>query len=154
MCQGCQSSRGARKWHFMSAYDGTTSFSGQSYVFSWQQKRWQLSIIGQVPWIYNHSISVCTYQPLEIAGCWHGLAQWAVNMYQGEISGYADFIQIKRMQSKNVKLFWEDVVCRYWSWTCRNGLLAGCRMKPALSLMHAKAHSWSFQVMSLIRHNM
>ena len=91
---------------------------------------------------------------LEIAGCRHGLAQWAVNMYQGEIYGYAHFIQQKRMQPANVKFFWEDVICRYWRWARRNGLLAGCQMKPALSVMHAKAHSWSCQVMSLIRYNM
>lgn len=28
---------------------------------------------------------------LEIAGCRHGLAQWAVNMFQGEIYGYANY---------------------------------------------------------------
>lgn len=60
---------------------------------------------------------------LEIAGCQHGLAQWAVNMYQGEIFGYANFIQLKRMVPANVNFFWEDVVCRYWPWTRINGLL-------------------------------
>ena len=33
---------------------------------------------------------------LEIAGCRHGLAQWAVNMYQGEIYGYAHYLQSKK----------------------------------------------------------
>lgn len=34
---------------------------------------------------------------LEIAGCRHGLAQWAVNMYQGELYGYANYIHVKKM---------------------------------------------------------
>lgn len=34
---------------------------------------------------------------LEIAGCRHGLAQWAVNMYRGELYGYANYIHVKKM---------------------------------------------------------
>jgi len=82
---------------------------------------------------------------LEIAGCRHGIAQWAVNMYRGEIFGYPHFLQEKRMQPANVQYFWEDVVCKYWKWAERGGILVG-NMKPALSVMHGKAHSWSCQV--------
>ena len=39
---------------------------------------------------------------LEIAGCRHGLAQWAVNMFQGELYGYAHFLQVKRMIPRKV----------------------------------------------------
>ena len=42
---------------------------------------------------------------LEIAGCRHGLAQWAVNMYQGEIYGYAHFIHSKKMLPAGVNYF-------------------------------------------------
>lgn len=49
---------------------------------------------------------------LEIAGCRHGLAQWAVNMFQGEIYGYANCA--KKMLPAGVRFFWEDIVCRYW----------------------------------------
>lgn len=45
-----------------------------------------------------------------------------------------------------VNFFLEEVVCKYWKWTKRAGLPEGCQMKPALSVMHAKAHSWSCQV--------
>lgn len=84
---------------------------------------------------------------LEIAGCRHGLSQWAVNMYQGEIYGYAHFIQTKKMYPAGVKFFWEDVVCKYWKWAGKVGGLKELNMKPALSVMHAKAHKWTCQVL-------
>ena len=82
---------------------------------------------------------------LEIAGCRHGLAQWAVNMYQGEIFGYAHFLQSQKMFPTGANFFWEDIVCKYWKWA---GKVGGSEMtmKPALSVMHAKAHKWSCQV--------
>ena len=39
---------------------------------------------------------------LEIAGCQHGLAQCAVNMFQGELYRYAHYIQQYKMQPANV----------------------------------------------------
>ncbi|KAJ7337885.1 hypothetical protein OS493_008043 [Desmophyllum pertusum] len=83
---------------------------------------------------------------LEIAGCRHGLAQWAVNMYQGEIYGYAHFLQSQRMFPAGVEFFWEDIVCKYWKWAAKVGG-SEMTMKPALSVMHAKAHKWSCQVL-------
>lgn len=82
---------------------------------------------------------------LEIAGCRHGLAQWAVNMYQGEIYGYAHYLQCKKMFPAGVNYFWEDIVCKYWKWAKKVGG-AEMSMKPALSVMHSKAHKWSCQV--------
>ena len=71
--------------------------------------------------------------------------QWAVNMYQGEIFGYAHFLQSQKMFPAGVNFFWEDIVCKYWKWA---GKVGGSEMtmKPALSVMHAKAHKWSCQV--------
>lgn len=83
---------------------------------------------------------------LEIAGCRHGLAQWAVNMFQGEIYGYANYIQAKKMLPAGVQFFWEDIVCRYWKWASKIGREETKTMRPALSVMHAKAHKWSCQV--------
>ena len=83
---------------------------------------------------------------LEIAGCRHGLAQWAVNMYYGELFGYAHYIQQKNMMPAGVRFFWEDVVCKYWKWSKRIGFPIGFNMKPALSGMHGKAHNWTCQV--------
>ena len=76
---------------------------------------------------------------LEIARCRHGLALWADNMYRGELYGYPHYKQTKRMVPAGVNFFWQDVVCKQ-----KVGLPAG--MKPALSVMHAKAHSWNCQV--------
>lgn len=83
---------------------------------------------------------------LEIAGCRHGLAQWAVNMYQGELYGYANYIHVKKMIPAGVAYFWEDIVCKYWKWAKKAGGVEGSGMKPALSVMHAKAHNWTCQV--------
>ena len=75
---------------------------------------------------------------LEIAGCRHGLAQWAVNMYYGELYGYAHFLQQKRMIPSSVTFFWQDVVCQYWKWLQKIDNTSSNSMKPALSVMHGK----------------
>ena len=41
---------------------------------------------------------------------------------------------------------WEDIVCKYWKWAKKVGGVEGSGMKPALSVMHAKAHNWTCQV--------
>ena len=76
-------------------------------------------------------------------GCRHSLAQWAVNMFQGELYGYANFIHQKKTIPASVNYLWEDIVCKYWNWAGKAGGLENCDMKPALSVMHAKAHSWT-----------
>lgn len=83
---------------------------------------------------------------LEIAGCRHSMAQKAVNMMYGEIYGYAHYLQKTYFIPKKVKYFWYDVVCKYWPWLNKNDREVSEKMKPALSIMHAKAHSWSCQV--------
>ena len=81
-----------------------------------------------------------------MCGCRHGLAQWAVNMYQGELYGYANYIHVKKMIPAGVTYFWEDIVCKYWKWAKKAGGVEGSGMKPALSVIHAKAHNWTCQV--------
>ena len=83
---------------------------------------------------------------LEIAGCRHSLAQKAVNMMYGEIYGYAHYLQKSYFIPKQVKYFWYDVVCKFWPWLQKHDGESAKNMKPALSVMHAKAHSWSCQV--------
>ncbi|XP_032232016.2 uncharacterized protein LOC116605656 isoform X1 [Nematostella vectensis] len=82
---------------------------------------------------------------LEIAACRHGLAQNAINMMYGEIYGYAHYLQLNHFIPKGVKFLWYDVVCLYWPWLRRNENEASKKMKPALSVMHAKAHAWHCQ---------
>ena len=54
------------------------------------------------------------------------------------------------MVPSNVNYFWEDVVCKYWKWAQNIGLPGVRHMKPALSVMHAKAHNWTCQVKHLL----
>lgn len=84
---------------------------------------------------------------LEIAGCRHGLAQHAINMMYGEVYGYAHYLQVNYYVPKNVEFFWYDVICKYWPWLKKNDLATSKKMSPALSVMHAKAHDWSCQVL-------
>ena len=50
---------------------------------------------------------------LEIAGCRHALAQNAVNMFLGEVYGYAHYLPVNYHITKKVEYFWYDVVCKY-----------------------------------------
>lgn len=67
-------------------------------------------------------------------------------MFYGEVYGYAHYIQIQDMIPRKVTYFWEDVVCKYWPWLMKKDPQSASKMKPALSVMHGKAHSWSCQV--------
>ena len=89
---------------------------------------------------------------LSIAGCRHGVAQRAVNMFYGEVYGYAHYIQVTDMVLRKVSFFWEDVVCKYWPWLEKKDPVVATKMKPALSVMHGKAHSWSCQVNRNMQH--
>ena len=84
---------------------------------------------------------------LEISGCRHGLAQHAINMMYGEIYGYAHYLQVNYYIPKNVEFFWYDVICKYWPWLKKNDPATSKKMSLALSVMHAKAHDWSCQVL-------
>ena len=55
------------------------------------------------------------------------------------------------MLPAGVKYFWEDIVFKYWKWAGKGGG-SEMKMKPALSVMHAKAHKWSCQVRSFYFH--
>lgn len=79
-----------------------------------------------------------------LTDCRHGLTQWAVNLFQGELFGYTNYIHLKI--PAGVNFFGEDIVCKYWKWARKAGGLEGSDMKPALSVMHAKAHNWTCQV--------
>lgn len=87
---------------------------------------------------------------LEISGCRHALAQHSINMMYGEVYGYAHYLQVNYYITKKVQFFWYDVVCKYWPWLKKNDPGTAQKMKPALSVMHAKAHAWSCQVCVLL----
>ncbi|XP_014677256.1 PREDICTED: uncharacterized protein LOC106817122 [Priapulus caudatus] len=89
---------------------------------------------------------------LVVATCRHVIMQKAVNMHRGEIYAYPLYLQENFCKPQDVNFVCQDVICRYWPW------LAKCasrfpeffplltEMKPFLSVMHAKAHTWSCQV--------
>lgn len=43
-----------------------------------------------------------------------------------------------------------DTVCQYWPWLLRKNPMMHGRHQPLLSVMHAKAHSWSCQVSAIM----
>lgn len=87
---------------------------------------------------------------LEIIGCRHSIAQASVNMFYGEIYGYAHYLRKVLLVPRKVKFIWYDVICKFWPWLLKQDPTTASTMKPALSVMHAKAHSWTCQVMPLV----
>ena len=64
--------------------------------------------------------------------------------------GYPHYLHQEVFAPHGVRWLWEDVICQYWPWArSKSHLFVNSRameMKPALSVMHAKAHSWHCQV--------
>jgi len=84
---------------------------------------------------------------LEYAVCRHGFAQRGVNMFRGEIFGYAHYyLQKFLMVPKNVEFIWYDVICKYWTWLSSRDPFMANDMKPALSILHGKMHQMSCQI--------
>ena len=54
--------------------------------------------------------------------------------------------KINNYVPRKVQFFWYDVVCKYWPWLRKNDSGTAQKMKPALSVMHSKAHAWSCQI--------
>uniref|UniRef100_A0A7M5U8G7 CxC3 like cysteine cluster domain-containing protein n=1 Tax=Clytia hemisphaerica TaxID=252671 RepID=A0A7M5U8G7_9CNID len=83
---------------------------------------------------------------LEVATCRHVLAQKALNMFRGEVFGYPYFL-IKECMIKNGTNFcFADVMCKLWPFIVRDDASIKTKIKPALSIMHAKGHSIDCQV--------
>lgn len=103
----------------------------------------------------NKSASKLDEEGVEVAVCRHGVLLKALNMFRGEIFAYPLYLQ-KQLASQTVQFFCSDVVCKYWPYLQRvvdhcpelGGLL---NMRPFLSIMHAKAHSWMCEVIITIR---
>ncbi|XP_072016504.1 uncharacterized protein [Amphiura filiformis] len=93
---------------------------------------------------------------LVVAGCRHAIAQKAVNMFAGELYAYAHFLHVSFMMDNGVKYMFQDITCKYWPWAQKVALKAGTTATlwgaavkdiiPALSVLHAKAHSWHCQI--------
>lgn len=83
-----------------------------------------------------------------VVGCRHTIAQKAVNMYRGEMYAYPHYLHVNFMLPNRVQYMWQDVICKFWPWATKQQKypLATQEIKPALSVMHAKAHAWDCQV--------
>ncbi|XP_048031290.1 uncharacterized protein LOC125258405 isoform X1 [Megalobrama amblycephala] len=87
---------------------------------------------------------------MEVAVCRHGVLLRSLNMMRGEIFAYPLFLQ-KELTPRNVQFMCTDVICKYWPYLQR--VVNDCpelspllHMKPFLSVMHAKAHSWKCEI--------
>lgn len=90
---------------------------------------------------------------LEIAVCRHGILLTALNMFRGEIFAYPLFLQKKLAEKSQgtIQFFCSDVACKYFPYLQRVSkncpeLQSLLDMRPFLSVMHAKAHSWKCEV--------
>ena len=82
---------------------------------------------------------------LEVATCRHVIAQKALNMYRGEVFGYPLYLIKNFMVQRNVKFCFADVMCKLWPFICNNEPLLASKIRPALSVMHAKGHAMECQ---------
>nr|XP_024659025.1 uncharacterized protein LOC111500492 [Maylandia zebra] len=90
---------------------------------------------------------------VEIAVCHHGVLLAALNMFRGEIFAYPLFLQRKLAASfpGHITFLCSDVACKYFPYLTKvaqqcpelRNLLS---MRPFLSVMHAKAHTWKCEV--------
>ncbi|KAF4116508.1 hypothetical protein G5714_003997 [Onychostoma macrolepis] len=94
----------------------------------------------------NKSASKLDEEGVEVAVCRHGVLLKGLNMFRGEIFAYPLYLQ-KQLASQTVQFFCSDVVCKYWPYLQK--VVDHCpeledllNMRPFLSIMHAKAHSW------------
>ena len=60
-------------------------------------------------------------------------------------------LTICMQKSLFLEYLWEDIICKYWPLAQGKAYLFPdtITMKPCLSVMHAKAHSWHCQVILL-----
>ncbi|XP_062376140.1 uncharacterized protein LOC134064287 isoform X2 [Sardina pilchardus] len=87
---------------------------------------------------------------LEIAVCRHGVLLRALNMFRGEIFAYPLYLHRELMPLRPAFLCM-DVACKYFPYLNRvasvfQELQALQAVRPLLSVMHAKAHSWTCEL--------
>nr|XP_024658590.1 uncharacterized protein LOC112434986 [Maylandia zebra] len=90
---------------------------------------------------------------MEIAVCRHGVLLAALNMFRGEIFAYTLFLQRKLAANVpgHITFLCSDVACKYFPYLTKvaqqcpelRNLLS---MRPFLSVMHAKAHTWKCEI--------
>ena len=86
---------------------------------------------------------------LEVATCRHQVGQKALNMMQGELYCYPLYLMKNFMVPNGVEYAFADVMCKLWKFVQRVDPEVASKIKPALSVMHAKGHSLKCQVSKL-----
>eukprot|EP00794_Sanderia_malayensis_P014430 gene14430-15935_t len=77
---------------------------------------------------------------LEVASCRHRIAQKAVNMFRGEIFGYAYYIQKNFFAHRHLSYVYSDVACKYSKWLKKVDADLLSNTECVLGMMHAKGH--------------
>ena len=82
---------------------------------------------------------------MEVAVCCHGFLLKALNMYRAGIFAYPLYLQ-KELMPVKPQFFSMDVACKYWpslvkAATVLPALKELTKMKPFLSVLHARAHA-------------
>ena len=72
-------------------------------------------------------------------------------MFAGEQYGYSMFLHKWVAGALNTEFIWQDIMCKYWPWLESvvkklPSFAPLLRSSKALSVMHAKAHSFDCQV--------
>ena len=75
---------------------------------------------------------------IELMSCRHCIALKAVNMYRGEIFGYAYYLQ--KNYAPKTRFYFSDVACRYSKWLRKVDYDLYCSQTPAIGMMHVKGH--------------
>eukprot|EP00794_Sanderia_malayensis_P012451 gene12451-13738_t len=77
---------------------------------------------------------------LEVASCRHRIAQKAVNMFRGEIFGYAYYIQKNFFAHGHLSYVYSDVACKYSKWLKKVDADLLSNTECVLGMMHTKGH--------------
>eukprot|EP00795_Rhopilema_esculentum_P015807 gene15807-7112_t len=82
---------------------------------------------------------------LELVSCRHCIAQKAVNMFRGEIFGYAYYLQ--KNFKYDARFYFSDVACRYWKWLGKIDIQLYTHQTPAIGMLHVKGHPPACEVL-------
>lgn len=79
---------------------------------------------------------------------------YPIRMYFSSF-GYSHYLHNEVFAPRGVQWIWMDVICNYWQWAKNKSSIfpesQALEMKPALSVMHTKAHSWACEVCACLQ---
>ena len=81
---------------------------------------------------------------LEIMGCRHSIAQASLNMFYGDIYGYAHYLQKVFLVTRKVKFLWYDIICKFSPWLQKQDQTAAMsinQLSPLCMPRHTVGHA-------------